>query len=138
MIFSTHQIFIGIYVVLHGKQENNFVSSCESKTHFFSIILGGEGRFSFCHWQITKVRIILNVLFECFLEVLHIDIFYPSIIYSLGNQKYKNSHYMKVRLVFFLVFGVCEWSFFYNDRLRKYEFYGSDFIYLIRLWQITS
>ena len=40
---------------------------------------------------------------------------------------------MKVRLVFFLVFGVCEWSFFYNDRLRKYEFYGSDFIYLIRL-----
>ena len=35
MIFSTHQIFIGIYVVLHGKQENNFVSSCESKTHLF-------------------------------------------------------------------------------------------------------
>ena len=35
ILFSTHQIFIGIYVVLHGKQENNFVSSCESKTHLF-------------------------------------------------------------------------------------------------------
>ena len=57
MIFSTHQIFIGIYVVLHGKQENNFVSSCESKTHFFSIFGGGEGRFSFfslTHYKSTN------------------------------------------------------------------------------------
>ena len=106
MIFSTHQIFIGIYVVLHGKQENNFVPSCESKTYFFSIFLEWGRKVQFLSLTDYKSTNSFYVLFDCFLEVLHSDIFYKSNIYwntrlREGQKIYNNSHYVKVRLVFF-------------------------------------
>ena len=69
MIFSTHQIFIGIYVVLHGKQENNFVSSCESKTHLFLFFGVGEEGSVFVIDRLQKYEFFLYT-FGLFLRSL--------------------------------------------------------------------
>ena len=66
-IFSTHQIFIGIYVVLHGKQENHFVSSCESKTHFFFYFLGWGRKVQFL--SLTDYKSTNSILTMYFLIV---------------------------------------------------------------------
>ena len=55
----------------------------------------------------------------------------------MRNKKYNNSHYVKVRLIFCSFWSVNGHFFTMTDSKSRHS-NGSNFIYLIRLWQNTS
>ena len=85
--------------MLHGKQEDNFVSSCKGKTHFFLFFGVGKEGSVFVIDRLQKYEFYFVYFLIDFLEVLHSDIFYPSITYwntvLYEEKKYNNSQCVK-------------------------------------------